>query len=1654
MVILVLVGLVISLGDLRKQEEQKNLAVSHALSFAYGVDIRNVLLGYGGVNRFETALQQQLQRTSSLKINVFDSNSKVVYSTDKSVVGEAEQDNQELQEALKGDTASEYESFEVVRNGATETRRVAAIYLPVFESELMKGGSDEVLGVLEVYSDVTPQVNALYLTHLGLAVAATLMLVTVFGGIYLLIRRQVKATEKSQAELERYALLVRQTPTILMEVTRAGQFLFCNPSARKAFPELAGLETVQVRSASRHGLLSGWESITQNLQPGATFERELTLPDLAGGERNYLQKVSYNEQSHNYDIYIYDVTQQKRSEAELLRAQREQRAILDAIPDMIFVNDQEGNFLDYKVDADHSISEQVIGKNVAHLSFMTPELAQRYRSVATQTLSSKKQHLLEHDLGEGNLKRSFEARMVPLADDKVMTLVRDITERKNQERTVRESETKLRSLFAALPELVFVIRKDGVLLEAQLNEEHPTLEPMIGRNISDLSFIPEDVASSIKGAALRAIESGQIQTLEYPLKSSTGMSEYEAQFVALDSERVLYVVRDITERKVQERALRESEAKNRSLVSAFPDLIFVVDRQSKFLEVQLDEEHPLMEPLVGRTFEDISFIPSTVATALKEKIVAALETRTLQTAEYSLPSVDRMSDYEARFVALDDERVLYISRDVTERRQRELALQASEAQVRSLLEAIPDMVFVMSRDGTYLDFKLDKSHGLIEDLVGRNVRQLSFVPPGVAESIVAKLEAAGRTDQTQTLEYALEGNIEGKRKLAHYEARFTKIDAQKVLMFVRDVTKRYENEWALQASEAQVRSLLEAIPDMVFVMSKDGQYLDYKLDKSHQMLEELVGRNVKDMSFMTPEVVEGLLAKLKLASSTQETQVLEYSLDGYFGDGADGGDGELRRLTHYEARFAPVDKEKILMVVRDVTKRFEDEQRLRELYNVSRLQADELSRQTDELELLEHLRTLISNKTELGVLFQTVNEVITQFLNYELVATALVQGGNLVVQHQLGYSQPIPDDPSHLGVEGRVIRNNRAELIKNVKADPDYIEVEPGAKSEVCVPLVLKGQVVGVLIVESVQQSLSEKDLHLLEKLGAYISLAMEQAQLYEEILASEQTFRELYAVSQAQSSELARRTTELELLEQIRTMIADKLEPASLFKAVTEAVSQLLNYDQVATFLLRGQTLEMQHQIGYDMTVFPTSLDIHQGVIGRIARTGQAALVQDAHADPDHFGLANGVTSELGVPIIIQGKITGVIHVESRRSVLSETQLETLKQIANYVSLALEQAELYQELQQSEVRYRELIENATDIIYRIDLTGTFTYSNSVVKRIMDYSEEEIIGMNYLELVRSDERERVQQFYIEQLTNNELTSYLEFPAVAKDGTEVWIGQSVGLVRENGKVTGMQAVARDITERKRMEEALVQQAEELASANADLEQFAFIAAHDLQEPLRKIQAFGDRLNLKYSKALDDTGRDYLERMRGSATRMRTLIDDLLSFARANKQQKREVTSLEPIIRGVLGDLQIRAEETEATISVGTMPTLEVDPSQMRQVFQNIIGNALKFRRPGVPPVITVYSHRQPTGDWQIRISDNGIGFDEQYKERIFAVFQRLHSREQYEGTGIGLAIVRRIIEGHGGSIEVTSRLNEGTTFYVTLPSVAKIHTDETQEAVLA
>lgn len=243
---------------------------------------------------------------------------------------------------------------------------------------------------------------------------------------------------------------------------------------------------------------------------------------------------------------------------------------------------------------------------------------------------------------------------------------------------------------------------------------------------------------------------------------------------------------------------------------------------------------------------------------------------------------------------------------------------------------------------------------------------------------------------------------------------------------------------------------------------------------------------------------------------------------------------------------------------------------------------------------------------------------------------------------------------------------------------------------------------------------------------------------------------------------------------------------------------------------------------------------------------------------------------------------------------------------------------------------------------------------------------------------------------------------------------------------------------DITEQAQAKAELERANQALKESNRDLEEFAYVASHDLQEPLRKIQAFGERLEGRLDGIEDERALDYLARMQSASERMQALISDLLSFSRVTTTGRElEPVSLGDVVESVLQDLEVAVGEADATIHIGSLPTIDGDRPQLQQLLQNLIGNALKFRSPDHK--LEIWVEAAIIGSrWLISIRDTGIGFDQEYAEKIFTVFQRLHGRSAYQGTGVGLAICRKIVERHGGTIRAQSQDGQGATFLIDLP----------------
>lgn len=384
-----------------------------------------------------------------------------------------------------------------------------------------------------------------------------------------------------------------------------------------------------------------------------------------------------------------------------------------------------------------------------------------------------------------------------------------------------------------------------------------------------------------------------------------------------------------------------------------------------------------------------------------------------------------------------------------------------------------------------------------------------------------------------------------------------------------------------------------------------------------------------------------------------------------------------------------------------------------------------------------------------------------------------------------------------------------------------------------------------------------------------------------------------------------------------------------------------------------------------------------------------------------------------------------------------------------NFNTMAEELTRSMRDIEQAQQKFKGLLESAPDAIVIMCAKGKIQLVNKQCEHIFGYQKDELIGYNVELLLperfRATGQEQPRLIYdFPGVRSTDIG--LEVLGRRKNGEEFPVEISLSpLETEEGLL--VTAAIRDISEKKRLEKEIreanvtlekkvQQRTAELESKNKELEQFAYVASHDLQEPLRTTSSFVELLRKQYHGRLDENADRYIDYVIQASDRMKTLIKDLLDYSRIGREKQFEPVDCNIAFAEVIADLAEVIKENHAEIIAGELPVVNAFPTELKLLFQNLLSNSIKFKKPGVAPHIEIYTTKE-TGHWHFRISDNGIGIDKLYQQRIFIIFQRLHNRSVYEGSGIGLAHCKKIVELHGGKIWVESEVGKGSTFHFTL-----------------
>lgn len=536
----------------------------------------------------------------------------------------------------------------------------------------------------------------------------------------------------------------------------------------------------------------------------------------------------------------------------------------------------------------------------------------------------------------------------------------------------------------------------------------------------------------------------------------------------------------------------------------------------------------------------------------------------------------------------------------------------------------------------------------------------------------------------------------------------------------------------------------------------------------------------------------------------------------------------------------------------------------------------------------------------------------------------------------------------------------------------------------------------------------------------------------------------------------LRRYSVQMEVTAGIAGATASSLDVDVLLEQAVELIWKQFSLLYAGLFLLdeSNHTIRLKAgtgTFGQKMLApnFTTTVEANSLVSLSIAN-GKTYIVLDVEKEGIFEALIRGTKSQTVIPLLVRGDCIGALSLHSHIvNAFADLELVAFKILAEQLASVISNVRLFAELRQSEEKYRTILENIEEGYYEMALDGRFTFISDSVSQILEQSGRHIIGVPYQKFFDPAYVERVSQAFELVLRSGRSIKSVESRIFRANEAGRFVEMSMLLILDAaGEPAGLRGTIRDITERKQAEQLLIERMV-LERSNRELEQFAYVASHDLQEPLNKIRLFGDRLTAKNSVQLDKTGQDYLERMLKATARMQTLIDNLLTLSQVATRGRPFVpTNLSEILEEVISDLETRIKMTKGSILADSLPTIEADPIQMHQLFQNLISNGLKFHRQNVPPVIKLKA-KMPVSKrgqkfvfgeeyCQIFMMDNGIGFDEKFSTRIFQPFQRLHSHTTYEGTGMGLAICQRIVERHGGRITVRSIPDKGTTFAITLP----------------
>lgn len=879
-----------------------------------------------------------------------------------------------------------------------------------------------------------------------------------------------------------------------------------------------------------------------------------------------------------------------------------------------------------------------------------------------------------------------------------------------------------------------------------------------------------------------------------------------------------------------------------------------------------------------------------------------------------------------------------------------------------------------------------------------------------------------------------------------------------------NVTERRKAEEMLRISWAQNQAMFETIPDMLCRMSKDGTYLECSENsatKFYHNLSDYIGKNCQ-------EILPYFLAKEQMAAiakalETKKVQVFEYQLV------LPGENGE-NSLYDYEARVAAIDDHEVLTMVRDVSDKAEvqrslkeSEERYRTLTETSQDMIFIFNRDTS----INYVNTFAAHK--LGsdpekLIGKSVQEIFPRPLAAEL-ANKIYQVLRSKTQITLEEKLDLKCQPIWLHFSLVPLRNEAGILtavLAVARNITERIQGEAALKesqeklrqSEQQLIRTLATAPIGIATCD-LNGDFKSVNPALCEMLG-YFALDLRKMSLGDLVPECDrsrfQTWINIFSesnLSQSQKEYTLIRKDGSEIIATIRVaLVRDPQEKALQLVATIEDITERKRSQEQLLLLSKAvesasDAIAITDCHGRSTYHNPAFIQLFGFSAAELATVGGLPIL---YRDPD-------IALEVFSTIFQEGSWQGEVEMLSYRGIVRQIFLRTdaiqdaTGEIIAFLGIyrdITDRKQAIDALAESEERFRTLADTAPVLIWLADPYGNYTFFNQTWLQFTGRTLEQEQGQGWMNQMHPEDFDHCLQEYLRAIEQEEAFRLL-YRLRRSDGEYRWL-LNTGVARKTpaGNLAGYIGCCIDISDRKELEEKLAERAKQLEQSNAELEQFAYVASHDLQEPLRTIASYTQLLAKRYEGKLDEKADKYIHYVVDGAQRMQTLIDDLLKYSRVStRRQEFQPVNCQEIFEQAIAHLKVAIRQASAEIfidpSCPCLPTVLGDETQLIQLFQNLISNAIKYRQPEVRPIIKIAA-KPWQNHWLFAIEDNGIGIDPQNNERIFLIFQRLHTRNEYPGTGIGLAVCHKIVERHQGRIWVESQLGQGSTFYFTLPQI--------------